>query len=201
MNRIFILTLLIVSIFSCKENKLPILGHRYEENGKTIYSQIPEFILINQNGDTLTRDSLRGKIHVADFFFTSCPTICPKVMRGMMEIEETFRNNPKLAYLCFSIDYKRDSVPRLLNYYTKLGLQNPNFHLLTGPTKEAIDTLADDYMSIANEDPDVPGGFDHSGYILLVDNSYHIRAYALGTDANDVKRLINDINLLLKETN
>ena len=72
---------------------------------------------------------------------------------------------------------------------------------MTGPTKEAIDTLADDYMSIANEDPDVPGGFDHSGYILLVDNSYHIRAYALGTDANDVERLIKDINLLLKETN
>lgn len=62
------MTLLIASIFSCKENKLPILGHRYEENGKTVYSQIPEFILINQNGDTLTRDSLRGKIHVADFF-------------------------------------------------------------------------------------------------------------------------------------
>jgi protein SCO1/2 len=201
MNHIVYLAFFITLFISCKEKPLPILGHRTEENGKPVYSQIPHFILINQNGDTLTRDSLNGKIHIADFFFTSCPTICPKVMRSMMKIEETFHDNPNIAYLCFSIDYKRDSVARLLHYYSKLGIENPNFHLLTGPTKEAIDTLADDYMSIANEDPDAPGGFDHSGYILLVDNSYHIRAYALGTDANDVERLIKDINLLLKETN
>lgn len=191
--------ILICVIFGCQQKPLPILGHRHEEAGKTIYTSTPEFSLRDQYGHLYTRDSLNGKCHLSSFFFTSCPTICPKVMRSMMSLEAAFHDRQELNYVCFSIDFRRDSVARLAAYYHKLGIENPRFRLLSGTTKESTHSLAANYMSIALEDNSAPGGFDHSGYILLVDPQFHIRSYCLGTDPEDVERFKKDIALLLQE--
>lgn len=185
--------------YSCKEKKLPILGLRNYSNGDTIYSKIPDFLLSDQFGKQIDKNELQNKIHVANFFFTSCPTICPKTMRSMMLIAKHFENNQAISYMCFSVDYRKDSIPRLKSYYDKLAIPYRNFHLLHIPSKDEIKRIAEGYMSIALEDAAAPGGFDHSGWLLLVDKNLFIRSYCLGTDDEDVKRFIDDIEQLLDE--
>ncbi len=192
--------LLFLFLFStCSERKLAILGHRYVEHGDTIYAQIPDFQLDNQFGNQTGKATLKNKIHISNFFFTSCPTICPKTMRSMVKISRHFQDNDQINYLCFSVDYRKDSVPRLKSYYDKLSVNNPNFFLLHIPTKEDVKRIAEAYMSIAMEDPTAPGGIDHSGWLLLVDKNFYLRSYCLGTDDEDVDRFIKDIELLLNE--
>jgi protein SCO1/2 len=195
----FLMLTCILSICSCSEKKLPILGLRHTENGDTIYSKIPDFSLTDQFGNTISKKELKGRIHIANFFFTSCPTICPKTMRSMVRIQEEFNQNDDISYLCFSIDYRKDSVGRLKSYYDKLKINNKDFHLLHIPDKNEIKRITESYMSIALEDPSAPGGFDHSGWLLLVDKNFYIRSYCLGTDDKDVDRLMEDIKVLLNE--
>jgi protein SCO1/2 len=194
-----ILLLLSFGLHSCTDKKLPILGLRHFENGDTIYAQIPEFSLSDQFNNTISKEGLKGKIHIADFFFTSCPTICPKTIRSMMKIANHFKSHNEINYICFSIDYRKDSIARLKNYYDKLGIQHDHFHLLHIPTKEEIKRISESYMSIALEDPSAPGGYDHSGWLLLVDKNSFIRSYCLGTDDKDVDRFIEDVEILLNE--
>ncbi len=189
----------IAILTSCSEKKLPILGKRHFENGDTIYTQIPDFNLQNQFGTEINSQQLRGKIHIADFFFTSCPTICPKTMRSMIKIADHFKSANGISYLCFSIDYRKDTLERLKSYYDKLGINYTDFYLLHIPTKEEIKRISEGYMSIAVEDSSAPGGFDHSGWLMLVDKKGYIRSYCLGTDEKDVERFILDIEILLHE--
>ncbi|HMS30576.1 MAG TPA: SCO family protein [Saprospiraceae bacterium] len=183
----------------CQSKKLPIIGIEMEENGIKTHARTPDFSLYNQDSIVITQDSIKDKIHIANFFFTSCPTICPKTMRSMVELEKKFGSNPTLLYLCFSIDYKRDSVQQLKSYARKLGIQNPRFHLLSMPSNAQIKAIAERYMSVAMEDESAAGGFDHSGWILLVDGDQHIRSYALGTDPKEMEKFAKDIELLQKE--
>lgn len=203
MNRILYLTpiflLFLMGLISCSDKKLPILGLRHVENGDTLYAQIPEFTLTDQFNNTISKSGLQGKIHIADFFFTSCPTICPKTMRSMLKIADHFKSHNDINYVCFSIDYRKDSVTRLKNYYEKLGIQHEHFHLLHIPTKEEVKRISESYMSIALEDPSAPGGYDHSGWLLLVDKNSYIRSYCLGTNDQDVERFIEDVEILLNE--
>ncbi len=189
---------LILSI-SCKQNKLPILGNQVEINGKKEYPKIPDFQYYNQDSQLISNRSLEGKNHLACFFFTSCPTICPKVMRNMIFLSEQVNDKEKFKFLCFSLDFKRDSILRLKEYYDKVGINNPDFHLLRGNEKDDTKKLAQHYLSMASDDPEAPGGINHSGWILLIDKDQHIRAYADGTKSDEVKRLISDINTLLQE--
>lgn len=197
--RMFILVHFI-SMSSCKHEKLPILGQRTFENNDTIYAKTPDFEFENQFGQLITKDSLKEKFHIANFFFTSCPTICPKTIRSMMRIADHFKGNKQLVFINFSIDYRKDTVQKLKSYYEKLNHPLDQFHLLHIPTKEKIKEVSEKYMSIAAEDPDAPGGFDHSGWILLSDADFHLRSYCLGTDDKDVDRFIKDIQTLLDES-
>lgn len=197
---IFILSICLI-IAACKNEKLPILGQRSVENNDTIYARTPDFSFQNQFGKFITKDSLKGKIHVANFFFTSCPTICPKTIRSMMRIADHFKDNEHIVFINFSIDYRKDSVERLKSYYEKLNHPLSQFHLLHIPSKEEIKKISQDYMSIAAEDPEAPGGFDHSGWLLLADTDFHLRSYCLGTDDKDVDRFISDVQKLLDESN
>ncbi|HEX5626069.1 MAG TPA: SCO family protein [Saprospiraceae bacterium] len=194
----YLIVLTLLSL-SCSKKKLPILGLRQIENGDTIYAKTPDFSFLNQYGNRMDKSILEGQIHVANFFFTSCPTICPKTIRSMIRIAEHFKDHPKISYLNFSIDYKKDSVERLKSYYDKLQVSIKQFHLLHIPSMEEIKRVTEMYMSIAVEDPDAPGGFDHSGWLLLADKDFHIRSYCLGTDDKEVDRFIEDIESLLDE--
>lgn len=187
-----------LSFYCCKQKQLPILGNQVEVNGKKEFPKIPEFQYYNQDSQLISNKILNNKNHLACFFFTSCPTICPKVMRNMMFLSEQI-NKDEFAFLCFSLDYKRDSISRLKEYYSKVGINNPDFHLLRGNEKDDTKLLAQHYLSTASDDPEAPGGINHSGWILLVDKNQHIRAYANGTNDDDVKRLLEDIKTLMKE--
>jgi len=197
---LFYLSFTFLCILSCtQEKKLPYIGNFTINGTDTIFTKVPDFELMNQDSIAVNSKSFEGKAYLASFFFTSCPTICPKVMRNMIRLKDQFSSNKQLAYLCFSLDFKRDSIPRIKDYYQKLGIDHANFHILQGHQQNDIRNLVNNYMSIAVDDPDSPGGINHSGWIILVDPEKRMRAYALGTDDQDVDRLMGDVKILLDE--
>ena len=167
-------------------------------DGDTVYHQIPGFSFVNQDSTVVTPATFDGKVYVADFFFISCPTICPKVKQQMLRIADRFKNDDRVVLLSHTIDVKHDTIPRLKTYSENLGIGAPKWHFVTGD-KNAIYDIADDYFSIAIEDPDAPGGFDHSGRLILVDKNRHVRSFCNGTEPEEVDRFMEDIALLLKE--
>lgn len=193
-------SVLLIILTSCvQQNKqLPIIGKKEIVNGDTIYHQIPDFEFINQDSQSVNNQTLASNIYVADFFFISCPSICPKVKKQMLRIYDKFEGNEMLKLVSHTIDPKRDTPGKLKQYSSNLGVNNDQWIFLTGDKDEILE-IADDYFVIAYEDPDAPGGFDHSGKILLVDTKRHIRSFAEGTDPEDVDRLLKDIDVLLKE--
>lgn len=178
--------------------KLPILGEREFVDGDTLLHAIPDFKFVNQDGDTVTNSTFAGKAYVVDFFFTSCPTICPKVKKQMLRIHEKYESNPKLKLVSYTIDPKRDDVEHLSNYARNLGVNTKNWHFLTGDKWE-LHGIADDYFSVAIENEDAPGGFDHSGRLILVDENRHIRSFCNGTEEESVDGFMKDIELLLEK--
>jgi protein SCO1/2 len=181
-----------------EDDTLPILGHRDFVDGDTVYHSIPEFSFINQDSTVVNNETFEGKAYIVDFFFISCPTICPKVKKQMLRLSEEFKDEPNLALLSHTIDTKRDTIARLKNYARNLGVGAPQWHFVTGDESGIYD-IADDYFSIAVKDPTAPGGFDHSGRLILVDKDKHVRAFCDGTDPESVDKFMEDIRKLLKE--
>lgn len=194
--------LLLCALAACNtENKraLPILGNRdLNAAGDTIYPTIPDFIFTNQDSQIVTNATFKDKIYVVDFFFIHCPTICPKVKAQAKRVYDKYLDNPRVCLLSHSIDTRNDTVPALKRYAEKLGIRSDKWHLATGD-HDAIYAIADDYFSVAKEDPNAPGGFDHSGRLILVDSNRHVRSFCDGTDPEEVARFLQDIDLLLAE--
>jgi protein SCO1 len=201
--------LLFVSLcFGCssgsKENAtsppLPILGERYVEEGQdTVYHTIADFSLLNQLGDTLQREDVLGKVYVADFFFTSCPTICPVMKKEMLRVYEQFKTSPDFRILSHSIDPKHDTVEVLKDYAEKLGVSDAStWNFLTGDQEQIFELGQTSYLTTAMEDQQEPGGFLHNGAFLLIDQQGRIRGVYDGTKSDQVDRLLADIPKLLK---
>lgn len=181
------------------ENQLPILGRHHIQNGDTSYHTVPDFYLVDQKGRKINKDFMAGKIFLVDDFFTSCPTICPKVKQQELRIYERFKEDSILHFLSISIDHRRDSVPVLLDYANKLGIDHSRWHLCTGD-KDHIYNIVEDFFLIAQEAEDAPGGFDHSGALILVDDQFHIRAVCSdGTDKETVDAFMPKIQQLIDE--
>ena len=197
---IFGLFLVAIFFFSCEPNALPVLGKPRIVNGVEQPHEIPDFVFVNQDSSLVTNATFEGKVYVVDFFFISCPTICPKIKAQMLRIHERFKDENRLVLLSHSIDTKRDTVARLKHYAENLGVSAPKWHFVTGD-KDAIYDIADDYFNIVVDDDSAPGGFDHSGRIVLVDQNRHLRSYCKGTDPEEVDRFMEDIERLLKEKN
>ncbi len=202
--RSYLFLLVVLSFFAACQSSgqhkvLPILGERDVVNGDTIYPSIPDFAFVDQDSQLVTNATFKDQIYVADFFFIHCPTICPKVKANGLRIYAKYKNDDRIALLSHSIDVKNDTVAALKRHAEKLGIDDTHrWHLVTGD-HDAIYGIADDYFSVAREDPDLPGGFDHSGRLILVDKSRHVRSFCNGTDAKDVDRFMKDIDVLLKE--
>ena len=198
---IYIITLVGIFIFSCNSSssrQLPIIGKKVISGGDTIYHTVPTFQFIDQDSNIITHQTFEGKAYVVDFFFTSCPTICPKVKKEMLRIYDHFEQEDKLKFLSHSIDTRRDSVPHLKQYAENLGIETDRWHLVTGKKSDIYD-IADDYFSVAKEDPLAPGGYDHSGRLILIDPQKHVRSFCDGTNPKEVDRFIQDIEKLLVE--
>jgi len=177
---------------------LPILGDKDIIGDSIIFHTIPPFVFVNQYGDTITEQTFSNKAYVVDYFFTSCPTICPKVKEQELKIYDKFRGNDELALLSISVDPKYDDVERLKWYADRLEIVGQNWHLVTGD-KDFIYDIADSFFHIAIEDKEAPGGYNHDGRLVLVDKNMHIRSFCNGLDEADVDRFIGDIENLLNE--
>lgn len=205
----FLLGLVLLVSFSCKqasENssppaELPILGERHvDENQDTVYHEIADFAFINQMGDTIRNSDVEGKIYVADFFFTSCPTICPVMKKEMLRVFETYQGNPNFKILSHSIDPTFDTQEVLKDYAEKLGVADAStWNFLTGDQEKIFEIGQTSYLTTAMADQLEPGGFLHSGAFLLVDGAGRIRGVYDGTKADQVDRLISDIPKLLNK--
>ncbi|MFT4031025.1 MAG: SCO family protein [Siphonobacter sp.] len=203
--------LLVLLCFACKTEttRLPILGPRngiatQVINGKsvtdTVYHQIPDFAFASQYGDTVTAKNYEGKIYIADFFFTTCPTICPKMTGEMRKLYEKYKDDPKVMFVSFSIDPKRDSVGRLKEFATDLGVYGQKqWYFLTGDRKAIFDLGQQGYFVTAKEDSAEPGGILHSGAFILVDTEKRIRGIYDGTKDEVIAEVHEAITLLKKE--
>lgn len=202
MRSIFFFLCLGVLFSACepaRKGPLPILGNRdVTAGGDTIYPRVRDFSFVNQDSQLVSNATFEGKAYVVDFFFIHCPTICPKVKAQAKRVYDRFANEPSLLLLSHSIDTKNDTVAALRRYAEKLGIDAQRWHLVTGD-HDAIYKMADDYFSVAQENPDAPGGFDHSGRLILVDKNRHVRAFCDGTDPKSVDQFMLDVERLLEE--
>lgn len=189
----------LLGILACKQNtnELPYLGNVTKQDGQTLYHRTGEFAFYNQDSVLVTHEDLKNYIYVTDFFFTSCPSICPKVMKEMLKIYEEVKTDTLVKLVSFTIDPKRDTPSKLKLYADNLGIEHDKWWFLSGD-KDLTFELANTYFIAALEDEDAPGGFDHSGKIVLVDKDRHVRSFSDGTDPSKTQKLIQDIKRLSK---
>jgi protein SCO1/2 len=156
------------------------------------------YTFTNQDNKPVAQKLFAEKIYVADFFFTSCPTICPIMKTQMLRVYEKYKDDERVVLLSHSIDPEHDTVDVLHEYGARLGIEADRWHLVTG-NKEEIYKTARLYGLAAMEDKNAPGGFIHSGSFTLVDRQGRVRGYYRGTEEEAVDRLIEDIARLLNE--
>jgi protein SCO1/2 len=191
-----------ILLFSCvtKEEKLPIFGQREVVGADTVYHSIAPFSFIDQDSVEITNDTFRDKVYVADFFFTTCRTICPIMKTQMLRVYEATREMPDVLILSHTIDPEYDTVALLHDFAERLGVESKRWHFVTG-VKDSIYKIAQtSYFATAMEDKTEPDGFIHSGAFLLIDKKQRIRGKYDGTKEEDVNRLIVDIKRLRRET-
>lgn len=198
----------LLAFMACEQERLPIFGQRQvverEENGKpvsdTVYHTIAPFSFTDQDGQTITNETFTGKIYVADFFFTSCRTICPIMKTQMLRVYQQIQDDPEVLLLSHSIDPEYDTVQLLHDFAERLEVKSSKWHFVTGQPKQYVFDLAQkSYFATAMEDKSEPDGFIHSGAFLLIDRQGRIRGKYDGTKEEDVDRLITDIKRLERE--
>lgn len=182
-----------------KEKVLPIMGRTEYTLTDTIYHAIKDFEFINQDSAIINQNTFEGQIYVADFFFTSCPTICPIMKTQMLRVYDAIKDLDDVAILSHTIDPEYDTVALLRDFAERLGVSTPKWHFVTGNKHKIFEQGQRSYMVTAAEDKSAPGGAIHSGAFILVDKNKHIRGFYDGTVANEVDVLIKDISLLRKE--
>ena len=163
------------------------------------FHRIADFRLTNQNGQTITQNWVRDKIYIADFFFTTCPSICPIMTDNMRSIQAHFEKDDQIRLLSFSVTPEIDSVAQLKKYALEKGVLDQKWNLLTGPKKE-IYTLARKSFLVAKDDGD-GGPYDmiHTENFVLVDPYGRIRGFYDGTNVEEIKTLLSEVSLLKKE--
>ena len=200
---LFVLGILLFASCKSETASLPILGESYSnESGEKVYHSIPDFAFVNQNGDTITHNDVANKVYVVDFFFTSCPTICPVMKTQLLRFHEHFHDNKEIAILSHSIDPYHDSVSVLHDYAESLGIKGNQWQFLTGGYDDIYQIAEKSYLVAASKDTvqgSDSGGFIHSGAFVLIDKKRRIRGYYDGTKEEEVSKLIRDTELLLKE--
>jgi protein SCO1/2 len=173
----------------------------------TVWHRIPNFSLTNQEGATVTLDSLHGKIIIADFFFTRCPTICPGMTKNMKRLQESIHNGKRVGdktnklvhFLSFSIDPERDSVQQLKKWADRFQINPEKWWLLTGPKKTIYDLALNDMAIGLQDGKGVDTSFIHSDRFVLIDTNRYIRGYYKGLDSASLGKLSADLILLTME--
>jgi protein SCO1/2 len=184
-------------------------NHKKGETGLVTIGPVPKFELTDQNEIKVSNKTYLGKVYVVEFFFTTCPSICPIMNRNMIDIQNKFFGNPNFGIASISIDPEHDTSKVLKEHAKILGVKSSNWHLLTGD-KEYIFNIANKGFNLyAGEAKNVNGGFEHSGFFALIDKKGNIRCrkdkfgnpilYYDGLDKKGVKAITEDIKKLLNE--
>ncbi len=211
MKKLLLLLVISFSLLSlgCQQaDRLPIYGPREavsktNANGQvvidTLYKTIPNFTFLNQDSVATPSTVLDNHIYVADFFFTTCSTICPIMHRNMKTLYDEYFNYDEVKFLSFTIDYKYDKPSVLKKYAKKLGVDDGKWIFMYGPKKEVYELAEKDYLVAVGEDDQEKDGYIHQGWLVLIDKEKRIRGAYDGTDEEQVKKLKADMAILLKE--
>ncbi len=199
-----------IVIISCTEQKkvrvLPIVGNYDVEydtiDGKevtdTIYPKIPYFTYLNQDSIQITSATMKGKVWIADFFFTSCPSICPKMTSQMKRLSILTKDLEKqIQFISFSINPTYDTPYKLRTYRKHYGINAKNWQFLTGDEEATHDLGVNYFQVFANKDIESAGGYAHSPAFVLVDKEGYVRGVYIGTDTKQVNLLHKDVRKLL----
>lgn len=164
---------------------------------------IGSFSMTNQNGKEVTIDEVKGKIHVAEYFFTHCGSICPIMNKQMQRVYRKFKSNDDVKILSFTVDPKNDTVQRMKWYANKHGASGNNWHFLTGDKEDLYQLARTSYFTLkpaeARNLGDAGSDFIHTNNFVLVDRKLRIRGYYDGTNEADVTKMMLDMELLLEE--
>ena len=161
--------------------------------------RIADFSFTNQNGKTITQKDYEGTIYVADFFFTTCGSICPKMTTNLVEIQKAFLHNPKVMLLSHSVLPDIDDVPILKAYAEKNGVIDSKWNLVTGDKKEIYTMARKSYLAVKQGKPNELYDMVHTENFVLVDTKRRVRGFYDGTKKEEMTRLIEDINWLLED--
>lgn len=209
----FLLTIVLILVFfgiyylSTPKKSLPIFTPR-DVNPELVdttvqhigYNHIiQDFEFTNQNGKKITQKDYENKIYVADFFFTTCPTICPKMTDNMVWLQEQIKNNPKVMLLSHSVTPDIDTPEVLKNYALEKGVIDSKWNLVTGDKKDIYYIARKSYLVVKTGKPEELYDMVHTENFVLVDQKRRIRGFYDGTNIEEVKKLLEDINFLSKE--
>ena len=179
---------------------LEIFGPRdLDSKGDTIYHTIPDFSFTNQEGKTITKKDLEGKIYVANFFFATCPTICPKMSMQLQRVQTEFAAQRELKIISHTVNPEKDTVEALAAYGKKFMVNPSKWYLVTGNKKEIYDVAIKGYFLPTEDEGGGPDNFTHSEKLVLVDKEKRIRGYYDGTNQASVDTLMDEIKVLLLE--
>lgn len=157
---------------------------------------VADFELINQNGETITQDHYNDKIYVVDFFFTSCPTICPIMTTNMAELQNEFLKNEDIMFLSLSVTPTIDSIPVLRKYATEKGVIDSKWNVTTGNKKHIYELARKSYFAVVEQGDGGLQDFIHTPNFILVDKKKQIRGIYDGTNNKEIERLVNDLYIL-----
>jgi protein SCO1/2 len=163
------------------------------------YHTIADFSFVNQNGKTITQKDYEGKIYVADFFFTTCGSICPRMTTNMVEVQKAIINNPQVMLLSHTVFPEVDNVPVLKAYAIKNGVDESKWNLATGDKKEIYKMARKSYLAVKMGKPSELYDMVHTENFVLVDAKRRVRGFYDGTNKEDIQRLIEDIKFLSNE--
>lgn len=160
------------------------------------YHTIADFMLTNQNGETITEQSYENSIYIADFFFTTCPSICPIMTKNMANIQEQILNDDEVMLLSHSVTPKIDSVEQLKKYAIEKGVIDAKWNLVTGDKKQIYELARKSYLAVKNDGDGGPFDMIHTENFILVDKERRIRGFYDGTSEEEIKELLEDLSIL-----
>lgn len=160
------------------------------------YHTIADFKLINQNGDTITQDDYKDKIYIADFFFTTCQSICPIMTDHMLDIQEALKNDDEIKLLSHTVTPKIDSVAQLKRYALEKGVEDVKWNLVTGDKKQIYQLARKSYLAVKTTGNGDAYDMIHTENFMLIDKKRQIRGFYDGTDPKEIDRLLEDIEIL-----
>ena len=160
------------------------------------YHTIGDFELVNQNGDTITHKTYSDKIYIADFFFTTCPTICPVMTANMADIQDIIKTDPEVMLLSHSVTPDIDSVPQLKKYALEKGVIDSKWNLVTGSKKEIYELARKSYLAVLTDGDGGPYDMIHTENFILVDKERRIRGFYDGTSKDEIDQLLSDLEVL-----